>query len=77
MEEEIMDLSLVHTSVLYNEIASRFDACVFGGIKQTDMEHEVFYNRQSGSNFGCMGICDMLKDEIIENFMSSSEIGNE
>lgn len=51
-----MEIELLTTDALLNELITRFDHCVFSGIKSKDTESEVEVRRHVGGWRTCQGM---------------------
>ena len=60
------DLQLLSYDELKNELCSRYEGVVFIGQKIDGIDHIDYH--YSGGKATCMGLCDLLKTQIMEDF---------
>ena len=61
-----MEIQLLATQELINELSNRFDACIFYGVKygidKDKKDTDRFWWHFSGCRATDLGLCDMMKD---------------
>ena len=60
-----MDLSLVPYDDLITELNSRFDVCIFAGVKKPDDKIEEASLSYHGGKFACIGLCQHLINMLL------------
>jgi len=69
------DLELIPDSDLIEELMKRFDHIVIGGYKDSEFGPNV--DREIGQWHGdamkCVGVCELLKTNIIKQYMEDGE----
>lgn len=68
-----MDLELVETSELLDELLRRFDHVVFAGLKEMDSGRYANSSRWKGCHFTCSGAAQMLSERVIREWHASAE----
>ena len=72
-----MDLSLVLTQDLWNELEKRNDAVILCGVSIRDSKYEESFVWYKGGQFTCLGLAehaaDMLKVALKENKVRGNE----
>ena len=69
------ELGLVETETLATELFNRFDEIIIMGCqRKTATSTDTFYHRYKGGNHSCLGLCDLLKDTIKEDFRKDDKI---
>ena len=67
------DLQLVSYNELIAELESRFDICIFAGVKKPEQNIEEANLSYHGGKFVCIGLCvhliDMLKKKCAEQMV--------
>ena len=59
------EIELTSTQELIDEIAKRFDCYIFYGTKRNTKDVDIYVSRYGGGKPACVGLCDLLKDDII------------
>ncbi len=60
------DLELISYDELKNELCSRYDSVLFVGQKTIKADYIDYH--YSGGKTTCMGLCDLIKNQIIKDF---------
>lgn len=72
------DLSFIETETLLNEVFNRFDAMVVMGIqKRTKPNQDTYYRRWSGGNAFGVGLAEILKNIILEDYKTDNKFDSE
>ena len=64
------DIQLLSYDELKNELCSRYHSVVFIGQKEDGIDHIDYH--YAGGKTSCMGLCDILKNQIIEDFKNET-----
>ena len=64
------DLDLISYKDLRDALCSRYHSVVFIGQKEDSIDHIDYH--YSGGKATCMGLCDLLKDQIVEDFKAET-----
>ena len=65
------DVELISYEDLRNELCSRYHSAIFIGQKEDGID-KIDYH-YSGGKSTCMGLCDLLKGQIIEDFKEETK----
>ena len=72
--KEMPDLTLIETEVLLNEVFNRFDSIVVMGVQnKTSTKTDSYYRRWSGGDATCLGILELLKAIIKNDYLREME----
>lgn len=71
-----MDLELVETNALLDELLKRFDHVVFVGLKGHTVEKQKMAARSYGNPFTCAGLAHLIAKKSIERFISTAVSGD-
>lgn len=64
-----MTLELIPTEDLVNEIKSRYTSLVIFGVQEgTGEGQDTFYHNYSGSKHSCLGLCELMREVIIDEY---------
>ena len=64
-----MEIQLVSTDELLDEIFSRFDHIIFCGMKVKIKGNDNYYEKRYEGNYAtAIGLCDIVKDHILNDF---------
>ena len=65
-----MDLELVSTDELFDELKRRFDGMIFHGVKNKykDSKEDTFFARWEGGGVLAIGLCEALKKRLLEEY---------
>lgn len=68
-----MDLSLVLTNELSEELTKRFDAIIIYGIQKDMKANKVsnYFDHYVGDQATLIGLCELLKDILKEDFKNN------
>ena len=66
------NLQLISTDELTIEIAKRFDSIIIYGLqKNIKTNVSSYYDHFVGDQATCLGLCELLKDKIKEDFINN------
>ena len=65
-----LDLQLIPTDKLSEELANRFDAIIIHGMQKDPKNNQVsiYFDHYKGDQPTEIGLCDLLKKKIIEDW---------
>lgn len=70
----MIDLSLVETEVLLNEVFNRFDSIIVMGVQnKTTTKTDSYYRRWAGGDASCLGLLELLKGIIKNDYLREME----
>jgi hypothetical protein len=67
-----MDLELVETNDLVEELFKRFDHVIFAGMKGHTIDKQKVAARSYGNPFACSGLCQMVSQECVRKWVATS-----
>ncbi len=73
------DLELATTDELFNELASRFDACVLATVVTKEMKTATTFGSDQteflfrGSRVTCIGLADIVRRRLLDDYSAHSE----
>jgi len=66
------DLTFISSEDMLEELKKRFDAIIIIGIQQkTGKEEDTYYHNYSGGIANCIGLCDLMKDILKNNYLAN------
>jgi hypothetical protein len=68
-----MDLDLIETSALLDELFKRFDHAVFSGIRGHDKNKYAVAARYKGNAFTCHGLAGNVAKRALDDWRQTSE----
>lgn len=68
-----MDISLVSTDEMLDELSKRFDALVVCGIKNLTDKNDSMVRHYSGNTMCCLGAIQVLNDCVLQGLYDQCE----
>lgn len=75
----MLDLELATTDELFNELASRFDACVLATVVTKEMKTATNFGSDQteflfrGSRVTCIGLADIVRRRLLDDYSANAE----
>lgn len=70
-----IEIQLIPTNELSQELANRFDGIIIYGIQKNpkNNNNSIYYDHWKGDHATLLGLCDILKDKINEDCRKNEE----